>query len=190
MTTQRLLLPAFAALVLAGCTTKNQSSYLEILGVFPPVPNAPKAGVPDSCSPADTELSFIPVNPAQSQGVAYVNMTNTLASNVSVPDNRLNTNDFIAHQAVINYEVIGNGTLPQQIVPVSGVVPVTTTRKLSFTFFPLKGGAPTAPSTDGQTIRASFHIEGHLVDGSSVRTNEYEYLFVICTKDKCGGTCG
>jgi hypothetical protein len=34
-------------------------------------------------------------------------------------------------------------------------------------------------------VRVTFHIEGKLTDGSSVRTNEYEYVFITCAS---GGT--
>ena len=44
----------------------------------------------------------------------------------------------------------------------------------------LPGVLPAGAAT-GDFIRTSFHVEGKLADGSTVQTNEREYLFRICT---------
>lgn len=184
MTAKRLSL--VAALVLASCTTKNQSSYIVIASVLGGTPSTP-ATVPPTCTPGTVETDFLLVNAAETQGHASVRVLNTLAQNGNPGTNRLNSNDFIVHQAVISYEVIGQAPLPQQIVPADGVVPAGGSKSVGVFFFP-PGAKP--PATAGQTIRVTFHIEGHLIDGSSARTNEYEYLFVTCAAPGCAGSCG
>jgi hypothetical protein len=67
------------------------------------------------------------------------------------------------------------------IVPVAGVVSSGETASLPLPLVPR--GAITGTVPDGTFIRATFHIEGKLLGGSSVHTSEREYLFEACTAD-------
>ena len=86
MTTKRLSL--VAALVLASCTTKNQSSYIVIASVLGGTPSTP-ATVPPTCTPGTVETDFLLVNAAETQGHASVRVLNTLAQNGNPGTNRL-----------------------------------------------------------------------------------------------------
>jgi len=52
----------------------------------------------------------------------------------------------------------------------------------------LPGVLPAAAATN-DIIRVSFHVEGKLADGSTVRTTEREYLFKICTTCTTTNAC-
>ncbi len=171
------------AVALAGCTTKNQSSYLEILRVVPGTFTAatpPATGGTCAVSTSGQEVDFLNIDLTKRFGQIAVIVINNLASNASAGINRLNTNDFIAERAVVSYEIIGGGTAPAPVISAAqGVAPTGTTSALATFLFP-QGAKLGAAIPAGQTVRVTFHIEGKLVDGSSVRTNEYPYIFLTC----------
>ena len=171
------------AVVLAGCTTKNQSSYLEILRVVPGIYAAGTATTPATCTvnPGGLEVDFLNIDLSKRFGQIGVSIVNGLPNNTNQGIGRLNTNDFIAQQTVVSYEVLGTpgAPPPATISPAQGVVPTATTGSVSTFLFPQGAGLGSAIPA-GKNVRVTFHIEGKLTDGSSVRTNEYEYVFVTC----------
>ena len=177
------------AVTLAGCTTRNQSSYLEVLRVAPGVYTPASGATPASCLlNAGPEVDFLNIDLNKRFGQIGVVVANNLVPNAVTTSNRLNTNDFVAEKSVLTYEVIGGGTAPgQQISAAQGVVPAATTGNVATFFFP-QGANLGAAIGPGKTVRVTFHIEGKLNDGSSVRTNEYEYVFLTCVDPK-GGDC-
>ncbi len=170
------------AVVLAGCSTKNQSSYLEILRVTPGTFTAGTATTPATCvlAPGNPETTFLSIDLSKRFGLIGVIVANNLPANASPATGHLTTNDFIAGQAVVSYEIIGGGTAPtQQISPAQGVAVVGSTSAISTFLFPQGANlALTIPAE--KYVRVTFHLEGKLTDGSSVRTNEYEYVFRTC----------
>jgi hypothetical protein len=175
------------AVVLAGCTTRNQNGFLEILRVTPGTFAAATATTPASCTLSATgaEVDFLTIDLSKRFGQLGVVVQNALVSNAQPAINRLNTNDFIAEQAVLSYEIIGGGTAPPMtIAPAQGVAPAGATSTVATFFFPQTANLAAAIPA-GKTVRVTFHIEGKLTDGSSVRTNEYEYVFITCAS---GGT--
>ena len=171
------------SVVLAGCTTKDQSSYLEILRVIPgtfaaPVPPATQGTC--SISPTDKEVDFLNIDLTKRFGLVGVVVSNNLTSNAVTGINRLNTNNFIAKQAVISYEVIGGGSGPGQVIsPAQGLAPSGATSALTTFLFP-QGANVSATIPAGKSVRVSFRIEGKLEDGSSARTNQFDYVFQTC----------
>lgn len=178
MTSRTALLITVA---LAGCSTKNQSSYLEILRVVPGAfaPATPTAPASCTISPNGTEVDFLNIDLTKRFGQVGVVVQNALQLNANTGVNRLNTNDFIADRAVISYEVIG-GSSPAQVNGVAqGIVQAASTGVVGTFLFPQGGNFATSIGAN-KTVRVTFHIEGKLNDGSSVRTNEYEYVFLTC----------
>ena len=47
-------------------------------------------------------------------------------------------------------------------------------------------GVSLAGLASGTIVRVMLHIEGKLLDGSTVHTSEREYLFQICSTAGCG----
>jgi len=186
------------ALLAASCTAKNENSFLVITKVIPPL--ATTTGTPPatttSCTfdPASTEFSFLPFNPAENQGLVAAVVANNLASNAALNTVlRIDTNTFLPHQVVVSYEVIGAGTAPApNVVPAGGLE--IATAGTGTVGFPIFNGRSLAGIGNNTFLRATFHIEGKLLDGSTVHTSEREYLFKICTTPGCGtagpwGTC-
>lgn len=186
MTPKRFAL--LGALAIAGCSTQNQFSYLVITkvveGTFTPAtPTAPAFCTID---PSAKGVDFLRVNPAESNGTAAPVIENRFPNNANVPGGRLNSNDFVAHQAVIDYEVIGGQrTLARQIVPVDGVVVANGSGAINVPFFP--------PGMNAQglsgAVRVTFHLEGKTLDGATAKTNQHEYIFVLCNTTGCTSPC-
>ena len=170
------------AVALAGCTTKNQSSYLEILRVVPATYAAGTTTTPSTCTAGvGPEVDFLNIDLKSHYGQVGLVVSNALLSNGNSAINRLNTNDFIATDVLLSYEIIGEGGAPASIKgPAQGLVPASTTAGVISTFLFPKGGGFGASIPSGKTVRVTFHVEGHLVDGSSVRTNEYAFIFLTC----------
>ncbi len=180
-----ILLAALAA----ACTTKNNSA-LQITKVVPPTVATATGSTTTTCTiePGGTEVSFLAVNPAENTGTVGAIVENQALPNLQVnPLLRVDASSFLPHQAVITYEVIGGGaSIGQQTVPTAGVVvPGGGTGAIAIQMLP-KGSVP-AGLAAGTFIRTTFHIEGKMVDGSSVHTSEREYLFQICTTTGCAG---
>jgi hypothetical protein len=185
MTSTRIAL--LCAVALAGCTTQNQFSYLVITkvveGTFTPAtPTTPSFCTVD---PAAKAIDYLHVNPAESNGTAAPVIENRLVSNANTGTGRLNTNDFIAHQAVIDYEVIGQAPMSRQLVAVDGLVPAGGSAAINVPFFPPGSNAPRINGA----VRVSFHLEGKTLDGATAKTNQHEYIFVLCTAAGCTSPC-
>jgi len=188
---------ACIALVLALAACRDaQRSDLSIVKVVPPTftPASGTAGPSCTFDPNADEFSYLPVNLAENLGnVAAVVSNNILDPSTLNSQLRLDTATFLPHQAVVTYEVIGTGTAPTgaNIIPVSGSeIPSAGKGTVAVPVF--AGAALTASA--GSYIRATFHIEGKLQDGSKVSTSEREYVFVVCATAGCGqagswGTC-
>lgn len=171
------------AVVFAGCSTRNQSSYLEIQRVVPGAYTAATATTPASCvvTASGQEVAFLNIDLTKRYGQVGVVVSSALAQNSNTGTGRLNSNDFIAEKTVLNYEVIGGGSSPGQVIaPAQGLVPTGGLASVVTFLFP-QGGNFGASIPAGKSVRVIFHIEGKLTDGSSARTNEYEYVFVTCT---------
>jgi hypothetical protein len=181
------------SLVLASCTTKNENSALVITKVIPPTATVSTVGATQvtSCAfdPAAVEFTFLPFNPAENQGEVAAVVTNNMPTQVTVNAVlRTDSNVFLPHQAVVTYEVVGGGsalpTVPN-VVPANGLeVPSAGgSAPVGFLIF---NGINAAAIPAGTFVRTYFHIEGKLLDGSTVHTSEREYLFRICHTTGCG----
>jgi hypothetical protein len=185
MTPTRIAL--LGALALAGCTTQNQFSYLVITKVVEGTLTPATATAPATCTidPAAKAIDYLHVNPAESSGLAAPVIENRLLNNANAATGRLNSNDFIAHQAVIDYEVIGQAPMARQIVPIDGMVPAGGSAAINVPFFPPGSNAPRINGS----VRVSFHLEGKTLDGATAKTNQHEYIFVLCTAAGCTSPC-
>lgn len=175
---------ALLGLLAGACSTNNQRSDLVITKVVE-ADGTSGACVFDS---ATDELTFSTLNPTSNVGEIAAVVENRLSDPTSLnPLLRTNTALFQPHQVVVNYEVLPRTAgaaapyaIPRQIVAAGGVVvqPAGTGTVGAPLFLP--GVLPAAAAT-GDFIRTTFHVEGRLVDGSKVQTNDREYLFRICT---------
>ena len=83
-----------------------------------------------------------------------------------------------------NPVLIGGTTVRTQIIPVSGTVLASATGSVLVPFF-----SPIPATMLSGIIRVTFHVEGNLDDGSTVRTSEREYIFVTCSTAGCNSAC-
>jgi hypothetical protein len=181
----------FAALLAVSCTNQNRNSALVItklvLGTATVTNPGPPPTIVCSYDPSADEFDFAHIDPAANTGgtmgaVVQNNLMNPATLN---PLLRADSARFHPHQVVASYEVIGGATVGFQVIPVAGVtVPAGGTGPVLVPFF-----SPAATATLAGTIRVTFHIEGKLDDGSTVRTSEREYIFVTCTGSGCNSDC-
>jgi hypothetical protein len=178
----------------ASCGTKNQNSALVITKVIPPTakgtPGTGGAAGSLACSfdPGQQEYTpYLPINPNENRGIVAAvvgnNLTNPAKDNTVL---RTDSTMFLPHQAVVTYEIAsGPGTAPgPSIVPASGIsVPSGGTGTVGIEMF---RGVSLTSFLPGSYVRTTFHLEGKLNDGSSVRTTEREYLFQFCGTPGCG----
>jgi hypothetical protein len=193
MTTRTILL---AAALAAACTTQNNTA-LVITKVVPPTAATSTTG-PTTCSfsTAADEWTFLTVNLAENIGnVAAVvenHIQNTANANPTLGGD---ASTFLPHQAVVAYEFPGNtnGAPPAgvtvkspTVIPVSGLtVPGGGSATVGVPMF--LPGVVTGAVPDGTFVRVTFHVEGKLLDGSTTRSSEREYLFRVCTTAGCAG---
>ncbi len=175
-----------AALLANSCMVKsNRNSAIIITKMV----SGKSAGTPPVCTftPGDAETSFATVNPAVVSGVMGVVITNQLAKTDALNSIlRTDSTTYNPHQVVADYEVIGGTGVTGQIIPVSGssingaggIAPVLT----PFFF-------PAAVKALQGTIRVTFHVEGKLDDGTTVKSTEHEYIFVTCNTAGCSTPC-
>ena len=192
MKIRSLILLTLAA---AACTTKNNAALI-ISKVVPPT--AATTGTPPAVvvtckiDPGTAENSFLLLNPAENVGQVGVVVQNFIRpTNTVNPLLNADSSTFIPEQAVVSYEVIpqiGANAAPQslgqKVIPATGVlVPSTGTGSVAVVMMPT--GVVPATIKAGTFVRTTFHIEGKLIDGSSVHTSERQYLFEICTTAGC-----
>ena len=187
------LIAAGAAFALNSCSAKNQYSSLEILKLVPPTSTAEAdaAGAAMDCGflAATAEYSMQQFNESRDFYVGVV-VQNNLADNANSSIGRHNTNDFIAMQAVTTNEAT-DGTsisIPEQITPTQGTITVGQVGVVGAVLIPAAVAAKLA--SDGVTsVRLHTHIEGRLLDGSSVSTNEYLPIAVPTTSNTDTSSC-
>ncbi len=188
MTTKKLTLIC-AALLAASCSTKNENAFLVITKLV--APTAVTSGTTTTCtfSPASDETVFATVNasapPTSTKGFRLAAVVeNRLTPNTNTTLGRLNSYDFVAEQVVVSYEAAGSAavSIKPQIIPAGGVVKAGGSSAIGIDFFtPGTTGVP----GPGTTLRLVFHLEGKLLDGSTVKSSEYEYLVTTCGTATC-----
>ena len=177
--------------LLAGaCMTHGQRSDLVITSVIEATANTGTSGTTCTFDTSAHELTFSNLNPTTNSGlVASVVKNNLTDPSTTNPLLRTNSAQFQPHQIVVSYEVLPRTsgaappyTINPQIVAVGGAVvqPDGGQATVAGPLFP-PGVIPTGSALTGDFIRTVFHIEGKLADGSTVSTNEREYLFRIDT---------
>jgi hypothetical protein len=184
---------ALLGLLAAACSTNNQRSDLVITKVI----EATDTGTGCVFSTTADELVFSTLNPTTNVGEIAAVVENRLSDPSSFnPLLRTNSAQFQPHQVVVDYEVLPRtagapppyGPIPRQIVAAGGVVvPTGGSGTVGAPLF-LPGVLPAGAAT-GDIIRTTFHVEGKLADGSTVRTNDREYLFRICTTCATTNAC-
>jgi hypothetical protein len=178
---------ALLGLLAVSCNTNQGSASLLIIKV---IEATPPAGGGTGCTfdPTTNEKTFSTIDPATNVGqVAAVVQNNLLDTSTLNPGLRTNTAQFQPHQIVATYEVLPRPgttappyTIPLQIIAVSGLTVQTGEQGTVGAAFFLNGVLP-AGAAAGDFIRVTFHVEGKLIDGSTVKTTEREYLFRLGT---------
>jgi hypothetical protein len=185
-------LVAFAVLVQTACGTKGENSALVVTKVLPPAASGPDGGtVQCTVDPSGKELSFLPLGQDSFGSIALV-VDNRLQNQTNQnPILRTDSSAFLPHSVMVTYEVLGAGTLGSAIlntIPSSGVVvSAGATGPVFAMLFPNGFGSVVGSVAPGTFIRATMHIEGKLLDGSSAKSSEREYLFEYCGAAGCSG---
>ncbi|HEY6911899.1 MAG TPA: hypothetical protein VI356_21155 [Myxococcales bacterium] len=183
-----LLAAAFAT----ACTTQNNSA-LVITSVVPAKEDTktssttpPVTTTTCTFDPAASEVSFVQINLSQNDGTMGAVVHNFMPPTNSANSLNLDAAVFEAHQAVIRVEFPSGApagvSVPNPlIVPVSGVISSGEVASIPVPLLPKGVISGTVP--DKTFIRTSFHLEGKLIGGSTVRTTEREFIFQACTTD-------
>ncbi len=185
------LLLASVALCVGSCSTKNQNSELEIQKLIPPTTSEAldAAGAATSCSysAATAEYTFQSFNTARDFSVGIV-IKNNLTQNGNPSLGRLNTNDFLAMQAITTYESTDGSlvNIPQQVEPIGGVAAAGGTLTTAAILIPAAVAAQLSTVT---SVRLHVRIEGRLLDGSTISTNEYLPVAVPTSSSLDSSSC-
>jgi len=177
-----------SALLAAACTTKGENAALVITKVL--TSKGTTTGGVVTCptiAAGDTEQSFINIGPDNFGQVGLVVDNRIVDPSTQNTVLRTNSADFLPHQVVASYEVLGTGTVnAPATVAAAGDVPAKTAGPVIVpALFPSTFGAAAGGIAAGTFIRATLHIEGKLSDGSTVKTSEREYLFRTCGATGC-----
>jgi hypothetical protein len=158
-----------AAALAAGCTVHDQErSFLVGTKLIQETAGTGTTGCVYDATTA--ENVFGAFDPAFGYVHAVV-VENRMTDNSGLGPGRINTNDFQVQGATISTEVlIGPAqSIATQTVPANGLIPVGTAAPVAVVV------AQPGAIASGSTVRFNIQVFGHLHDGSSVRTNRYEY---------------
>ena len=182
-------LAAALAAALCGCTTKDERGDLVVTKMVRPTITS-GVGIACELNVTTSELAFGSVDPAVAPTYLLgAVVENRLVSNANSTQGRLNTNDFQVEQARVRYEFPDasfNPSIGEQTTPANGLIKVSGSGAVGVNVFPpgvitiLRG----ALGASVGTVRAKLRLEGKLLDGSSIKTSEYEYTVRVC--NGCG----
>jgi hypothetical protein len=172
---------AIAAAFAAGCTVKNnERSSLVASKVI-------QAVGPTTCLylPGTPEAVFGTFDPAAGYVHAVV-VQNRLPDNSGIGPGRLNTNDFQVEGATITTDVLVGPaqSIATQTVPANGFITSGNT-SLPIGLQLAQPGA----IQPGSDVRFHIQIFGTLTDGSTLKTNTYEYAAHAITSPVIGSPC-
>jgi hypothetical protein len=186
-----------AALVMLSCSTNDRNSALSVtsvvMGTFAAGTTPTSGGTCTfSATSQETEFPVFAANAPNSLGASGFVVKNQLVSTTTV-NKAFNgdTTTFSPHQAVVDYEIVGGATLPQQTIPVSGSPMSSGTSQAVIVplFLPTAIlQAMQALPNGGAVVRATTRIEGRLDDGTTVTTSEHEFVVVVQTGAAAVGT--
>src|SRR5438105_8872810 len=161
-----------AAALAAGCTVRNdERSFLVGTKIIAATKNPDATATNCLYNPATAETVFGAFDPAFGYVHAVV-VENRLPANGAGPG-RINTNDFQVEGATVTTDVLLGPaqSIGAQTVPANGLIKAGVL------------GAPVAivlaqpgAIAPGSTVRFNVQVFGHLLDGSSVKSNRYEYV--------------
>ena len=163
------------ALALAACGTNNQNGDLIASAVLV-IPPAATAGAPCVC-PIGGIVTAVPETDFFNFTTRFqpcVNIINQLPINGNLTS-RVNTNVFVIEDVRLNYEATDGSTLhiPETVTGANGTVQSIAAASIPALLVP---DAVAAAIPNGTTIRILMVFEGRLLDGSKVKTNQYEYI--------------
>jgi hypothetical protein len=163
-----------AALAFSSCTTKGERSDMVLSAVALAIVTPATATAPLTC------VCPVPGSAIETADVSFSTVfrpcllvDNRLANNGD-GKTRLNTNDLIVDDVQVSYESTTSTPLnvPTQIIATSGFVPASGKVTLPVFLVPATVALPS------QAVRLHFFLDGHLLDGSKVKTAEYEYIAI------------
>jgi len=170
-----------AAALATGCVVHNDERSF-IVGTKL-IPETASNSTPVTCVYDATSLenAFGNFDPAAGYVHAIV-VENRLPDNTGLGPGRIATNDFQVEGATITTEVlIGPAqSIPTQTVPANGLIKINTALPVAIVL------AQPGAIADGSTVRFGIQVFGHLIDGSSVKSNRYEYSALARTGTVAG----
>jgi len=125
---------------------------------------------------ASLEPAFGQFDPAFGYKHAVV-VENRMQDNTGLGPGRVATNDFQVEGATITTEVLVGPaqSIATQTVPANGLIKIGTALPVAVVL-----AQPNAIA-DGSTVRFNIQVFGHLLDGSSAKSNRYEYAALAQT---------
>jgi len=160
-----------AAALATGCMVHNDERSL-IVGTKLIAATLPTGSTASGCvyDASTAEATFGAFDPAFGYVHAVV-VENRLPDNSGRGPGRLNSNDFQVEGATITTEVLVGPaqTIAQQTVPANGLIKTAQAGPVSVVL------AQPGAITGAATVRFNIQIFGHLIDGSSAKSNRYEY---------------
>jgi hypothetical protein len=179
-----------SALLAVGCSTKNKNSAIIVTKIIAGTVSGTPPNLVCTFDPSAKETDFIRVDPSLGSGLMGVVISNQMVNPATNPLSgnsvlRTDSTTFNQHQVVAQYQVLRTSTTVDDVIAVSGLsINASGTAPVLTPFF-----NPASVRTLSGTIRVTFHVEGRLDDGSTVKSTEHEYIFLTCTGLNCGGPC-
>ena len=170
-----------AAALATGCVVHNDERSF-IVGTKL-IPETASKTTPTTCvyDAASLENAFGNFDPAAGYVHAVV-VENRLPDNSALGPGRIATNDFQVEGATITTEVLVGPpqSIPTQTVPANGLIKINSALPIAVIL------AQPGAIADGSTVRFNIQVFGHLLDGSSVKSNRYEYVALARTGTRAG----
>jgi hypothetical protein len=182
-----------AALTALACTTNERNGGLVITKVVTGTAGAAAGGATGCTFNSGGNETVLPDYSVgvstQGASTGFVVLNQLINPNTVNAQLNTATNTFTAHQAVVDYEIVGASTpqpaIGQQIIPAAGTVPNNFTGAVVVELFSPKAVQDALAGATSEFVRTTTRIEGTLDDGSKVSTSEHEFVIHVCT----GATC-
>jgi hypothetical protein len=182
-------IPLIAALLAMSCSTDGYRSDLIITTVVTGEATTSTTGTTCKFNASDPETLFPTYVPGVSAGAAVGFVVDNQLTDTSTLNTVLRTNSalFNPNAAVVDYQIVGGGTIPEQRIAVSSAS--INAGEINAVVVPvfLPAAVQAALPANGQ-VQITAYIEGKLQDSTTVKTTLHDYVIQVCTGAGCSAT--